>query len=116
MQVGNTKSPGLDDWRNEIIAGQAAGIDAFVLNMASKDATNNIALPMAFTAAHDMRFHLLFLFDCAGNAPWDKSVAPDLIKEYGAKDTYYKNAGNLFVLTFEGPNNADDWKAIKQES
>jgi hypothetical protein len=55
-QVGNTKSLGLIDWRYEMQAAQAAGIDAFMLNMASKDPTNNIALPMAFTAADDMGF------------------------------------------------------------
>lgn len=55
-QVGNTKSLGLDDWRNEIIAAQAAGIDAFALNMASKDATNDVAPPKAFIAAEDMGF------------------------------------------------------------
>jgi hypothetical protein len=50
-------------------AAQAAGIDAFVLNMASKDPTNNIALPMAFTAADDMGFQLLFSFNYTSNGP-----------------------------------------------
>jgi phosphoglycolate phosphatase-like HAD superfamily hydrolase len=68
-QVGNTKSLGLIDWRHEMQAAQAAGIDAFVLNMASKDPTNNIALPMAFTAADDMGFQLLFSFNYTSNGP-----------------------------------------------
>jgi putative Mn2+ efflux pump MntP len=67
--VGNTKSLGLDNWRHEIMAAQAAGIDAFALNMASGVATNDIALPKAFTTADDMGFQLLFLFDYAGNGP-----------------------------------------------
>jgi hypothetical protein len=72
--VGNTKSLGLDDWRTEIGAAQAAGIDAFALNMASGDATNDIALRKAFTAADDMGFQLLFLFGYAGNGPcYDKN-------------------------------------------
>jgi hypothetical protein len=54
--VGNTKSLGLDDWQTEIGAAQAAGIDAFALNMASRDATNNIALLRAFTTANNMGF------------------------------------------------------------
>ncbi|EAL86742.1 glycoside hydrolase family 71 protein [Aspergillus fumigatus Af293] len=114
--VGNTKSLGLIDWRHEMQAAQAAGIDAFVLNMANKDPTNDIALPMAFTAADDIGFQLLFSFDYAGNGPWDKSVVIDMIKGYGAKDTYFKTAGKPFVSTFEGPNNADDWKDIKKET
>ncbi|KAL3476673.1 glycosyl hydrolase family 71-domain-containing protein [Aspergillus californicus] len=84
--------------------------------MANEDTTNNIALPMAFTAADDIGFQLLFSFAYAGNGPWDKSVFIDLIKEYGAGDTYFKNGGSPFVSTFEGPNNADDWKDIKKET
>jgi phosphoglycolate phosphatase-like HAD superfamily hydrolase len=68
-QVGNTKSLGLIDWRHEMQAAQAAGIDAFVLNMASKDPTNNITLPMAFTTADDMGFQLLFSFNYTSNGP-----------------------------------------------
>ncbi|PKX88853.1 uncharacterized protein P174DRAFT_464602 [Aspergillus novofumigatus IBT 16806] len=114
--VGNTKSLGLIDWRHKMQAAQAAGIDAFVLNMANKDPTNDIALPMAFTAADDIGFQLLFSFDYAGNGPWDKSVVIDMIKGYSTKDTYFKMAGKPFVSTFEGPNNADDWKDIKKET
>ncbi|KAJ0413073.1 glycosyl hydrolase family 71-domain-containing protein [Aspergillus carlsbadensis] len=114
--VGNTKSLGLDDWRHEIQAAQGAGIDAFALNMASGDSTNDIALPMAFTAADDMGFQLLFSFDYAGNGPWDKSVVIDMIKEYGSRETYFKHNGDPFVSTFEGPGNADDWKDIKKET
>ncbi|KAL4885767.1 glycosyl hydrolase family 71-domain-containing protein [Aspergillus karnatakaensis] len=116
FMVGNTKSLGLDDWRTEIMAAQGAGIDAFALNMASGDPTNDIALPKAFTAAYDMGFQLLFSFDYAGNGPWDKSVVIDMIKEYGSKETYFKKDGDPFVSTFEGPNNADDWKDIKKET
>ncbi|KAL4929521.1 glycosyl hydrolase family 71-domain-containing protein [Aspergillus undulatus] len=116
FMVGNTKSLGLNDWRTEIGLAQGAGIDAFVLNIANEDATNDIALPIAFTAAYDMGFQLLFSFDYAGNGAWDKSVVIDMINEYGSKETYFKNDGNPFVSTFEGPNNADDWKDIKKET
>ncbi|KAL5049507.1 glycosyl hydrolase family 71-domain-containing protein [Aspergillus fruticulosus] len=116
FMVGNTKSLGLDDWRTEIGLAQGAGIDAFVLNIANEDATNDIALPIAFTAAYDMGFQLLFSFDYAGNGAWDKSVVIDMINEYGSKETYFKNDGKPFVSTFEGPNNADDWKDIKKET
>ncbi|KAF9885582.1 hypothetical protein FE257_012788 [Aspergillus nanangensis] len=74
FMVSNTKSLGLDDWRTEIGLAQGAGIDAFVLNIANEDSTNNIAIPIAFTAAYDMGFQLLFSFDYAGNGAWDKVV------------------------------------------
>jgi hypothetical protein len=90
------------------MAAKAAGIDAFALNMASGVATNDIALPKAFTTADDTGFQLLFSFDYAGNGPREKSVIINMIKEYGAKDTYFKKDRDLFVSTFKGPNNADD--------
>jgi hypothetical protein len=114
--VGNTKSLGLDDWRTEIGLAQGAGIDAFVLNITNEDSTNDIALPIAFTAAYDMGFQLLFSFDYAGNGAWDKDVVINLINEYGSTDTYFKTNGKPFVSTFEGPGNADDWKDIKKET
>ncbi|KAL4816732.1 hypothetical protein BDW67DRAFT_184555 [Aspergillus spinulosporus] len=49
--------------RTEIVLAQDAGIDAFVLNIANEDATNDIALLIAFTAANDMGFQLVFSFD-----------------------------------------------------
>ncbi|KAL2844872.1 glycosyl hydrolase family 71-domain-containing protein [Aspergillus pseudodeflectus] len=116
FMVGNTKSLSLDDWRTEIGAAQGAGIDAFALNMASDDSTNDIALPMAFTAADDMGFQLLFSFDYAGNGPWDKSVVINIIKEYGSRETYFKHNSDPFVSTFEGPSSADDWNDIKKET
>ncbi|KAL3488023.1 glycosyl hydrolase family 71-domain-containing protein [Aspergillus germanicus] len=116
FMVGNTKSLGLDDWRTEIGLAQGAGIDAFVLNIANEDSTNDIAIPIAFTAAYDMGFQLVFSFDYAGNGAWDKDVVINLINEYGSTDTYFKTDGKPFVSTFEGPGNADDWKDIKKET
>lgn len=48
-----------------------AHIDAFALNMAWEDDTNNPSVEMAFTAANVMGFKLFFSFDYAGNGPWD---------------------------------------------
>jgi hypothetical protein len=106
----------LDDWKKEIILAKQAGIDAFALNMASNDTTNEAALPLAFNAANDLAFKLLFSFDYAGNGPWSKTVVIDMIKEYGAKDAYYKRGSQALVSTFEGPGNAADWVDIKVET
>lgn len=48
-----------------------AHIDAFALNMAWKDGTNEASVKMAFTAANTVGFKLFFSFDYAGNGPWD---------------------------------------------
>jgi hypothetical protein len=106
----------LDDWKTEIILAKQAGIDAFALNMASNDTTNEVALPLAFNAANDLAFKLLFSFDYAGNGPWAKAVVIDMINEYGAKDSYYKHGSKALASTFEGPGNTADWVDIKAET
>ncbi|KAK4100216.1 glycoside hydrolase family 71 protein [Parathielavia hyrcaniae] len=111
--VGNTKLFGLGDWQNEIQLAQSAGIDAFALNMAQGDTTNDVALPLAFSAAASLGFQLLFSFDYAGSGPWDKSVIISMINEYGAESTYGKRGQKPLVSTFEGPSNAGDWQEIK---
>lgn len=114
--MGNTKSFGLDDWKHEIRLAQEAGIDAFALNMANNDNTNNMALPLAFDAATALGFKLFFSFDYAGNGPWDKIVVRNMIVQYGAKSSYFKRGSQAFVSTFEGPGKAVDWQWIKTET
>lgn len=115
-QVGNTKAFGLGDWKHEIQLAQEAGIDAFALNMANNDTTNNIALPLAFDAATALGFKLFFSFDYAGNGPWDKIVVRNMIAQYGPKSAYFKRGSQAFVSTFEGPDNAADWQSIKTDT
>ncbi|KAK4096835.1 carbohydrate-binding module family 24 protein [Parathielavia hyrcaniae] len=116
FMVGNTKAFGLDDWKREIRLAQQAGIDAFALNMANNDATNNIALPLAFDAAASRGFKLFFSFDHAGNGAWAKTVVRSMIDEYGVKPAHFKRGSQPFVSTFEGPENAADWTWIKAQT
>jgi hypothetical protein len=57
--------------------------------MANNDTTNDVALPLAFSAATTLGFELFFSFDYAGNGPWDKSVVTDMINSYGPKPAYH---------------------------
>ena len=114
--MGNTKAFGLDDWAHEIQLAQEAGIDAFALNMANNDATNNVALPLAFNAATTLGFKLFFSFDYAGNGAWAQTVVRSMIDEHGVKSAYFKRGSQPFVSTFEGPDNAADWTWIKAQT
>jgi hypothetical protein len=58
---------------------QDAHIDAFALNMAWEDKTNEASVEMAFTAANVKGFKLFFSFDYAGNGPWDQDVVISMI-------------------------------------
>ncbi|KAL2126620.1 hypothetical protein VTI74DRAFT_527 [Chaetomium olivicolor] len=116
FMVGNTKAFGLDDWKHEIQLAQDAQIDAFALNMANDDSTNDAALPLAFNAAEALNFKLFFSFDYAGNGPWPKSTVTDMINKYGQSVAYFKRGPQPFVSTFEGPGNAEDWHRIKADT
>lgn len=93
-----------------------AHIDAFALNIAYGWPQNYDALSLAFKAAATLGFKLFFSFDYAGNGSWPLSNASALIQQYGGQGTYYKYHGKPFVSTFEGPDSADDWITIKQDT
>lgn len=83
-KVGNTEQFELTDWVKEIAYAQAAGIDAFALNIAYDDYVTQLQLPLAFSAAEAVGFKLFFSFDYAGNGPWPKSEVIGILDYYGA--------------------------------
>lgn len=112
-QVGNTASYNISDWQYDIEAAQAAHIDAFALNIATGDSTNDAQLPNAFAAANDLGFKLFFSFDYAGNRPWVASEVANLITQYKDNGAYFYRGSQPFVSTFEGTANSHDWVGIK---
>jgi glycosyl hydrolase family 71 len=115
-QVSNTGSFGLQDWKNQIQYAKDASIDAFALNIARNEETNNGAVSLAFDAADAMGFKLFFSFDYAGHGAWDKSDVTDLITKYRSRGAYFHEGEKPFVSTFEGPDNAADWQDIKMNT
>lgn len=95
---------------------QQAHIDAFALNMAYDDPTNEPSLVQAFQVANSLGFQLFFSFDYAGNGAWPKSTVLDYLNQYGSNSAYYQYKGKPFVSTFEGPASAEDWIDIKKET
>lgn len=68
---------------------------------------------MAFVAAETKGFQLFLSFDYAGNGAWPATKVVGYILLYSGSSAYYHYGGGPFVSTFEGPDNADDWKQIK---
>lgn len=93
-----------------------AHIDAFALNMAHGEETNEKSLSAAFSAAASEGMQLFFSFDYAGNGPWPKETVIEYITKYGSSGAYFHHNGKPFVSTFEGPDNADDWIDIKSQT
>jgi len=97
-------------------AAKTAGIDAFALNMAFNDTTNDIALPMAFAAATAVGFKLFFSFDYAGNGAWPKDLVTSIIRRFASHEAYFYRGSQPFVSTFEGSGNMTDWPGIKKDT
>ncbi|CAD6448005.1 b4c09d13-a01a-4f58-97ca-ea54009a662d [Sclerotinia trifoliorum] len=113
--MGNTAHHTTDDWENDIKTAQAAGIDAFALNVATGDSNTPTQVENAFEAATTLgsSFKLFFSFDyLGGSGAWpatgDSSVA-SYLNQYGVSPAYFKYNGQVFASTFEGVDNAGDW-------
>ncbi|WYZ38473.1 hypothetical protein EsH8_III_000387 [Colletotrichum jinshuiense] len=113
FMVTNSANYTADDWIDDISKAKAAHIDAFALNMAYGDLTNERSIAAAFQHASSLGFQLFFSFDYAGNGPWPKGVVQGLISQYAGSAAYFHYQGKPFVSTFEGPENAEDWIGIK---
>jgi hypothetical protein len=113
--VGNTAAHTQDTWATDISLAKAAGIDAFILNIATGDSNVPTQVSNAFAAADAANngFKLAFSFDYAGGAgAWpatgDSSVV-SYLNQYKSHPSYFLYNNIPFVSTFEGTGNVGDW-------
>ncbi|KAJ5089135.1 hypothetical protein N7532_007819 [Penicillium argentinense] len=78
--------------------------------------TNQISVTNAFSAAETLDFKLFFSFDYAGNGSWPQSQVISFLHQFSTSPAYYHFSDRPFVSTFEGPDSADDWIAIKNQT
>ncbi|KAH2822010.1 hypothetical protein KXW76_007929, partial [Aspergillus fumigatus] len=116
FMVTNSQNYTLSDWELDMKLAKDAHIDAFAMNMAWEDSTNDHSLEMAFNVANSVGFKLFFSFDYAGNGPWSQDTVIRMIQQYGSNGAYFQYNGKPFVSTFEGPSNAEDWVTIKAQT
>ncbi|KAL4864067.1 glycosyl hydrolase family 71-domain-containing protein [Aspergillus spectabilis] len=95
FMVTNSENYTSNDWESDMQLAKDANIDAFALNMAWKDGTNDRSVKMAFEAANSVI---------------------SMIKEYGSNGAHFQHDGKPFVSTFEGPGSAEDWVDIKAQT
>ncbi|RAK84430.1 hypothetical protein BO79DRAFT_232335 [Aspergillus costaricaensis CBS 115574] len=113
--VTNTQNFTTEDWEINMVFAQQAHIDAFALNMAYSDPTNEPSLVNAFKTASVVGFQLFFSFNYAGNGAWPKSTVINLLTKYGSNNHYYQYKGKPFVSTFKGPQSCyfvPDWSSL----
>lgn len=119
-QVGLTDGQAAKEWRDEIAAAHAAGIDGFALNIGPSDAWTREQLGLAYAAAADAQvvdspsFVLFLSFDMAAGE-WSVSQVSDLINEFRDAPAQCKvDDGLPLVSTFEGPGWAEKWAAVRE--
>jgi glucan endo-1,3-alpha-glucosidase len=116
LQFGLTDGHTYDDWNQEILAAQAAGIDGFALNIGPNDHYTMPQLRQAYSAASSLfggRFVLFLSFDmAAGDWPVEQVVA--CINEFKDSPAQCRVNGLPFVSTFEGPQWAENWPAVRE--
>ncbi|PQE19407.1 alpha-13-glucanase mutanase protein [Rutstroemia sp. NJR-2017a BBW] len=113
FMVGNTPNFTKADWETNIALAKSAHIDAFALNVAHGDSTNDSQVTLAFAAAEAGGFSLFFSFDYAGNGPWPQANVLSFLNAYISSRSYYHVDKKPLVSTFEGSANAIDWIEIK---
>ncbi|OGE47618.1 hypothetical protein PENARI_c040G05131 [Penicillium arizonense] len=99
FMVTNSENYTASDWQSDFKLAQDAHIDAFALNMAWEDKTNDASVAMAFTAAEAKGFRLFFSFDYAGNGPWDQDAVTSMIQKYSSSSSYFQYNGKPFFYT-----------------
>lgn len=95
---------------------QAAGIDAFALNVGATDQTTTTQVPQAYAAAAQIRFKVFLSFDYAAQGPWSSQAVVNTIRTYANSPAQFTVNGLPLVSTFEGTAKASDWATIRQST
>ena len=95
---------------------QAAGIDAFVLNIGATDQTTTTQVPKAYAAAAQVGFKVFLSFDYAAQGPWSSQAVINTIRTYANSPGQFKVNGLPLVSTFEGTTKASDWATIRHST
>lgn len=102
----------LDDWKADMAAAQAIGIDAFALNCASIDNYTYSQLDLAYTAATQVGFKVFISFDFAYWNNGDTANITAYMQLYGNHPAQMQYRGAAVVSTFVG--DYFNWEPVKQ--
>ena len=115
-KVGNANAYGHSDWVDDMHLAQAAGIDAFALNVGATDQTTTTQVPQAYAAAAQTGFKVFLSFDYAAQGPWSTQAVINTIRTYANSRGQFKVNGLPLVSTFEGTAKASDWATIRHST
>ncbi|KAJ5164469.1 uncharacterized protein N7500_006299 [Penicillium coprophilum] len=112
FMVGIVKDYQLSDWKEDMTAAQAIGIDAFALNCASIDSYTPTQLALAYEAAEQVNFKVFISFDFAYWTNGDTAKITEYMKQYAGHPAQMQYKGAAVVSTFVG--DSFNWDAVRQ--
>ena len=115
-KVGNANAYGHSDWVDDMHLAEAAGIDAFALNIGATDQTTTTQVPQAYAAAAQTGFKVFLSFDYSAQGPWSTQAVINTIRTYANSRGQFKVNGLPLVSTFEGTSKASDWVTIRHST
>ncbi|KAJ5129417.1 uncharacterized protein N7515_005456 [Penicillium bovifimosum] len=112
FMVGIVKDYQLPDWKEDMLAAQAIGIDAFALNCASIDDYTPTQLALAYTAAQQTNFKVFISFDFAYWNNGDTAQITAYMQKYASHPAQMQYRGAAVVSTFVG--DSFNWDAVRR--
>ena len=117
--VGITDGQTAEKWAADVAVAQAAGIDGFALNAGGQDTYNDVQLPLAYAAAEGapggQPFRAFISFDQAAST-WSVDQIVARVTQFADSPAQFKIDGRPVVSTFEGPDWADNWASVRDQT
>lgn len=116
--LGLTSGQTAEQWTKDISDAQTAGVDGFALNMGPEDEWSVEQLGLAYDAASSSGFSLFISFDMNTLYldVWTPEMVAGLVNDYSNYTAQYRVDGVPLVSTFEGPDWADNWQAVRDQT
>ncbi|KAK4133767.1 glycoside hydrolase family 71 protein [Trichocladium antarcticum] len=114
--VGLTCDQSPEQWAHDVDSAKESGIDGFALNVGPSDPWTSTQLDEAYRNAEESGDFTLFIsFDMAAGS-WSISQVADLINRYKESTAQFKVDEAPVVSTFEGPDWADNWPEVRNQT
>ncbi|KAK3991566.1 glycoside hydrolase [Cladorrhinum sp. PSN332] len=114
--VGLTSHQMVEQWAHDVKTAQEAGVDGFALNIGPSDVWTEAQLAHAYREAEQAGdFYVFLSFDMTAGS-WTVEQVVNLINQYKESPAQMLVDGKPLVSTFEGPDWAENWEAVREQT
>ncbi|KAK4466453.1 glycoside hydrolase [Cladorrhinum samala] len=114
--VGLTSHQSAEQWSHDIKTAKEAGIDGFALNVGPSDIWTEAQLSHAYHEAEQAGDFVVFIsFDMACGS-WTVEQVVNLVNQFKDLPAQMHVEGKPLVSTFEGPDWAENWEAVRSQT